>query len=87
MLRNLKSTRLKKLVPTNAMNIGGNTMKINELCETTAAAVATVATPVGGLISRQMKNPDGTAKNALDVDTNIMGGKPKKKKAKSSKDK
>ena len=62
-------------------------MKIKELCETTAASVATVAAPVGGMISRQMKNPDGTAKNALDVDTNIMGGKPKKKKAKSSKDK
>ena len=62
-------------------------MKIKELCETTAGAVATVAAPVGGMISRQMKNPDGTAKNALDVDTNIMGGKSKKKKAKSSKDK
>jgi hypothetical protein len=66
---------------------GGNTMKIKELCETTAGAVASVAAPVGGMISRQMKNPDGTAKNALDVDTNIMGGKPKKKKAKSSQDK
>ena len=62
-------------------------MKINELCETTAGAIATVATPVGGMISRQMKNPDGTAKNALDVDTNLLGGKSKKKKAKSSKDK
>lgn len=61
-------------------------MKINELCETTAAAVATVATPVGGMISRQMKNPDGTAKNALDVD-NVMGSKPKKKASKRSKDK
>ena len=69
------------------MHIGENTMKIKELCETTAGAVATVAAPVGGMISRQMKNPDGTAKNALDVDTNIMGGKPKRKKAKSSKDK
>ena len=58
-------------------------MKIKELCETTAAAVATVAAPVGGMISRQMKNPDGTAKNALDVDVNIMGQKkkPKRKKA------
>lgn len=54
---------------------------------TTAGAVASVATPVGGMISRQMKNPDGTAKNALDVDTNLLGGKAKKKKAKSSKDK
>ena len=62
-------------------------MKIKELCETTAAAVATVAAPVGGLVSRQMKNPDGTVKNALDIDTNILGGKPKKKNSKRSKDK
>ena len=73
MLKDLKSYREYK-------------MKINELCETTAAAVATVATPVGGMISRQMKNPDGTAKNALDVD-NVMGSKPKKKASKRSKDK
>jgi hypothetical protein len=86
-LQNIKNTKKKKPAPTNATNIGENTMKINELCETTAAAVATVAAPVGGLISRQMKNPDGTAKNALDVDKNILGGKPKKKKAKSSQDK
>ena len=66
---------------------GGNTMKIKELCETTAGAVASVAAPVGGMISRQMKNPDGTVKNALDVDITILGSKPKKKKAKSSKDK
>jgi hypothetical protein len=49
---------------------------------TTAGAVASVATPVGGLISRQMKNADGTAKNALDMNTNIMGQKKKKKKSK-----
>lgn len=54
-------------------------MKIKELCETTAAAVATVAAPVGGMISRQMKNLDGTAKNALDQKTNILGSKKKKK--------
>ncbi len=60
-------------------------MKINEIVETTSAgAVASVATPVGGLISRQMKNPDGTVKNAQDIDTNIMGHK---KKAKSKKKK
>jgi len=71
----------------NVITFGGNTMKINELCETTAAAVATVATPVGGLISRQMKNPDGTAKNALDQDNILSNGKPKKKNSKRSKDK
>jgi hypothetical protein len=52
-------------------------MKINDLCETTAAAVASVATPIGGTISRQMKNKDGTVKNALDMDTNVMGQKKK----------
>ena len=60
-------------------------MKIKDLCETTAGAVASVATPVGGLISRQMKNPDGTVKNAQDIDTNIMGHKKKKSKSKNKK--
>ena len=59
-------------------------MKIKELCETTAGAVAAVAIPVGSMISRQMKNSDGTVKNALDMDTNIMGQKKKKKKSSSS---
>ena len=49
---------------------------------TTAGSVASVATPVGGMVSRQMKNADGTAKNALDIDANIMGHKKKKKKNK-----
>jgi len=60
-------------------------MKINDIVNetTSAGGVATVAMPIGGTISRQMKNPDGTVKNALDVDTNIMGQKkkPKRKKA------
>jgi hypothetical protein len=59
-------------------------MKINELCETTAGAMAAVATPIGGTISRQMKNSDGTVKNALDIDTNIMGQKKKKPKRKKA---
>lgn len=50
---------------------------INET--TSAGAVAAVATPVGGMIRRQMKNKDGTVKNALDLDTNIMGQKKKSK--------
>ena len=55
----------------------------NDLDETTSAgSVASVAAPVGGLVSRQMKNADGTAKNALDIDANIMGQKKKKKKNK-----
>lgn len=62
---------------------------MNEIVKetTTAGSVASVATPVGGLVSRQMKNPDGTVKNALDIDTNIMGQKPKKKNSTRSKDK
>jgi hypothetical protein len=43
--------------------------------------VATVATPVGGVLSRQMKNPDGTVKNALDTN-NLLGSKKKKSKNK-----
>ena len=55
----------------------------NVLDETTSAgAVASVATPVGGMVSRQMKNADGTAKNALDIDANILGHKKKKTKKK-----
>lgn len=58
-------------------------MKIKDIVtETTAGSVAAVAAPVGGMISRQMKNADGTVKNALDIDTNIMGQKKKKKKSK-----
>ena len=59
-------------------------MKIKELCETTAGSIASVATPIGGLVSRQMKNSDGTAKNALELDTNIMGHKKKKPKRKKA---
>jgi len=58
-------------------------MKIHELCETTAGAVAAVVAPVGGMVSRQLKNPDGTVKNALDQDDILSNSKPKKKKAKS----
>ena len=58
---------------------------MNEIVkETTAGSVASVATPVGGLISRQMKNPDGTVKNALDIDYNVMGHKKKAKKRKKA---
>jgi len=58
-------------------------MKINELCETTAGAVAAVVTPVGGKSMMQKRNPDGTAKNALDGDT-LMAGKKKKPKSKKA---
>ena len=71
--------------PPDCKGCNCNNPNISET--TSAGAVATVAAPVGGMISRQMKNPDGTAKNALDVDTNLLGGKPKKKDSKRSKDK
>jgi len=50
----------------------------NKMDETTSAgSVAAVAAPIGGMQSRQRKNADGTAKNALDSDT-LMAGKKKK---------
>ncbi len=50
----------------------------NKMDETTSAgSVAAVAAPMGGMQSRQRKNADGTAKNALDSDT-LMAGKKKK---------
>jgi len=39
---------------------------------------------VGGLISRQMKNADGTVKNALDMSVNVMGMKKKKTRTKKT---
>ena len=51
--------------------------------ENTAGSIAAVAMPMGKTISRQMKNTDGTAKNALDMDTNIMGQKKKSKRKKA----
>jgi len=57
--------------------LAANKAKMDET--TSAGSVASVATPVGGMVSRQMKNKDGTAKNALDIDANILGQKKKKK--------
>ena len=67
--------------PPNCKGCNCNNPNISE---TTSAAVASVATPVGGLVSRQMKNPDGTAKNGLDSDNVLSNGKPKKKSRNSS---
>ena len=59
-------------------------MKIIEITETTSAgSIASVVSPVGGIMSRQPKNLDGTAKNALDQDS-LLGTK-KKKQLKTSK--
>ena len=54
-------------------------MKIKELIkEMTASSVAAVSMGVGPTLSRQPKNSDGTAKNALDMNK-------KKKKSKNKK--
>jgi len=61
-------------------------MKIKDIVtETTTASGSLAAVPmgVGPVLSRQMKNADGTVKNALDIDTNIMGQKKKTKKKKN----
>jgi len=53
---------------------------------TSAGSVASVANPTaarskikrdknGVPVAPQLKNPDGTAKNAITVDKNLMGGK------------
>lgn len=53
-------------------------MKIAEIVkETTASGIGVVVGGVGPMLSRQPKNSDGTAKNALD-----MGKKKKRKKPK-----
>jgi len=61
--------------------LAANKAKMDET--TTAGSVASVAAPVGGMVSRQMKNKDGTVKNALDGDT-LMAGKKKKPKSKKT---
>ena len=59
-------------------------MKMNEIVkETTSGAIAVATTPVGGKSMMQKRNPDGTAKNALDGDT-LMAGKKKKPKNKKA---
>ena len=58
-------------------------MKIAELLkslnETTTSAITVAPKAVGGM---QKRNPDGTAKNAQDMDINLMGGKKRKHKSK-----
>lgn len=46
---------------------------------TSAGAVASVANPPKGKKKKSSHNPDGTIKNALDTDTNVVGGKPVKR--------
>jgi len=56
-------------------------MKIKEIVSetTTSGSIASIATPMGGM---QKRNPDGTAKNALDMKNNLMGTKKSTKKSK-----
>jgi hypothetical protein len=69
-------------------------MKIREITETATASagnIASVANPTaahfkpkkrgkyGAPEAPQKRNTDGTAKNALDLSNNIMGGKPIKR--------
>lgn len=49
------------------------------ILETTSSAISATPMPVGGM---QKRNPDGTAKNAQDMNINLMGGKKRKRKAK-----
>jgi hypothetical protein len=60
-------------------------MKMSDIVNetTSAGSVASVATPVGGLVARQPKNSNGTAKNGLDTD-NLFGNKKKKPKTKKA---
>ena len=51
--------------------------------ENTSGVMAVAVTPVGGKSMMQKRNPDGTAKNALDSDT-LMAGKKKKTKNKKA---
>ena len=59
-------------------------MKMSDIVnENTSSAMAVAVTPVGGKSMMQKRNPDGTAKNALDGDT-LMAGKKKKSKSKKA---
>lgn len=56
----------------------------DDLDETTSSgAMAVAVTPIGGKSMIQKRNPDGTAKNALDGDT-LMASKKKKSKRKKA---
>lgn len=60
-------------------------MKMHEITEsvgiTSASTIATVTNPAKQKNKKRtaMHNPDGTIKNALDVDSNILGSKPVKR--------
>jgi len=78
-----KIAAMKKGMPYGRQDVG----ETATAGATSAGAVATVANPItahsknkkrgkyGAPQAPQKKNPDGTAKNALDVDNNLMGGK------------
>jgi hypothetical protein len=62
-------------------------MKINDVVTETASGGASsaggIATVASGMNTMQKRNPDGTAKNALDQDS-LFGAAPKKTKKKKA---
>lgn len=60
-------------VPMNVTNIGENTMKINELCETTAAEMTSAS------IATSMGSGNGFVNGGIGSDPIRRGTKPKKK--------
>lgn len=58
-------------------------MKINDILKETSSSGATSAGSVASVSSPMMitqrRNPNGTAVNALDIDSNIFGNNKKKK--------
>lgn len=68
----------EKAINDKRRELAANKAKMDET--TTAGSVASVATPVGGVVSRQ----SNTGKNGLDSD-NLMGGPVNKNKKKKNK--
>jgi hypothetical protein len=82
----MKNRNILVWLNTSQDAIGSQMMDIvkQRIRETTSAgSVAAVAAPMGGMQSRQRKNADGTARNALDSDT-LMAGKKKKSTSKKT---
>lgn len=81
----------RDLVGNNLIDMANQQIKteltdmMESVAETTSAgSVAVVGMPVGNMMSRQPRNSDGTARNALDMDNNLTGNSKKKKKKSSS---
>jgi hypothetical protein len=68
----------EKAINAKRRELAANKAKMAE-SSTTTSALAIAPAGVGAMQSR---NPDGTAKNALDSDVNLLGSKKKRKKRK-----